>query len=289
MRNVMEHAEDRMDAMNLFPNPENPLEIKIPLFEGPLDLLLHLIRKKEVSIAEVKLSELTSSYLSYIELMQSVNLDIAGEFLEIAATLILIKSRHLLPKPIEEMEDEDEENPEEILRMRLLEYQRFKDAAFEISSRDVLWRDIFTRPETEEFVSDQSEANPEFEDVSVFALMEAFQQVMARRPKITRHIVETENLRIEDRIDQIIQLFNKRPRILFEDLFEDIHERSWLILTFMSLLEMVKIRLITLIQLEHLGPIHCTVHEDFQENLKSWYELQEEEEPQETGGLRLVS
>ena len=137
MRNVMEHAEDRMDAMNLFPNPENPLEIKIPLFEGPLDLLLHLIRKKEVSIAEVKLSELTSSYLSYIELMQSVNLDIAGEFLEIAATLILIKSRHLLPKPIEEMEDEDEENPEEILRMRLLEYQRFKDAAFEISSRDV--------------------------------------------------------------------------------------------------------------------------------------------------------
>ena len=95
----MEHAEDRMDAMHLFPNPENPLEIKISLFEGPLDLLLHLIRKKEVSIAEVKLSELTSSYLSYIELMQSVNLDIAGEFLEIAATLILIKSRHLLPTP----------------------------------------------------------------------------------------------------------------------------------------------------------------------------------------------
>ena len=153
----------------------------------------------------------------------------------------------------------------------------------------MLWRDIFSRPETEEFVSDQNEAIPEFEDVSVFALMEAFQQVMARRPKITRHIVETENLRIEDRIDQIIQLFYKRPRILFEDLFEDIHERSSLILTFMSLLEMVKIRLITLIQLEHIGPIHCTVHEDFQENLKSWYELQEKEEPQETGGLRLVS
>ena len=133
----------------------------------------------------------------------------------------------------------------------------------------------FHPSETEEFVLDQSEANPEFEDVSVFALMEAFQQVMARRPKITRHIVETENLRIEDRIDQIIQLFNKRPRILFEDLFEDIHERSWLILTFMSLLKMVKNCLITLIQLEHSGPIHCTVHEDFQENLKSWYELQE--------------
>ena len=79
----MEHTETRMDALNLFPNPENPLEIKIPLFEGPLDLLLHLIRKKEVSIAEVRLSELTSSYLSYLEMMQSVNLDIAGEFLEL--------------------------------------------------------------------------------------------------------------------------------------------------------------------------------------------------------------
>ncbi|MAA89246.1 MAG: segregation/condensation protein A [Deltaproteobacteria bacterium] len=285
----MEHTETRMDALNLFPNPENPLEIKIPLFEGPLDLLLHLIRKKEVSIAEVRLSELTSSYLSYLEMMQSVNLDIAGEFLEIAATLILIKSRQLLPKPIEEIDEEEVENPEEILRMRLLEYQRFKDAAFEIGSRDVLWRDIFTRPETEEFVSDENEKNPEFEDVSVFALMEAFQQVMARRPKITRHVVETESLRIEDRIDQMIQLFNQRPRILFEDLFENIDQRSWLILTFMSLLEMVKIRLITLIQLEHLGPIHCTIHEDFQGNLKSWYELQEKEEPVENAGLRLVS
>ena len=284
----MEHTETRMDALNLFPNPENPLEIKIPLFEGPLDLLLHLIRKKEVSIAEVRLSELTSSYLSYLEMMQSVNLDIAGEFLEIAATLILIKSRQLLPKPIEEIDEEEEENPEEILRMRLLEYQRFKDAAFEIGSRDVLWRDIFTRPETEEFVSDENEKNPEFEDVSVFALMEAFNQVMARRPKITRHVVETESLRIEDRIDQMIQLFNQRPRILFEDLFEN-DQRSWLILTFMSLLEMVKIHLITLIQLEHIGPIHCTIHEDFQGNLKSWYELQENEEPVENAGLRLVS
>jgi segregation and condensation protein A len=285
----MEHTETRMDALNLFPNPENPLEIKISLFEGPLDLLLHLIRKKEVSIAEVRLSELTSSYLSYIELMQSVNLDVAGEFLEIAATLILIKSRQLLPKPIEEMDDEDEENPEEILRLRLLEYQRFKDAAFEIGSRDLLWRDIFTRPETEELVSEENEKNPEFEDVSVFSLMEAFQQVMARRPKITQHLVETESLRIEDRMDQIIQLFNQRPRILFEELFENIDQRSWLILTFMSLLEMVKIHLITLIQLEHLGPIHCTIHEDFQKNLKSWYELQEKEESSEKNILRLVS
>ena len=112
---------------------------------------------------------------------------------------------------------------------------------------------------------------------------------MTRRPKITQHLVETESLRIEDRMDQIIQLFSQRPRILFEELFENIDQRPWLILTFMSLLEMVKIHLITLIQLEHLGPIHCTVHEDFEKKIKSWYELQEKEESSRNSILRLVS
>ena len=196
----MEHLETRTDAPALFPDLQNPLEIRMSLFEGPLDLLLHLIRKKEVSIAEVRLSELTSSYLAYLNFMQSVNLGIAGEFLEIAATLILIKSRQLLPKPIVEAEELEEENPEEILRLRLLEYQCYKEAAFEIGSRDVLGRDIFARPETEEFISDEMETNPQFEEVSVFALMEAFQRVMERRPKITCHVVETESLKIEDHI-----------------------------------------------------------------------------------------
>ena len=107
--------------------------------------------------------------------------------------------------------------------------------------------------------------------------MEAFQQVMARRPKITRHIVETENLRIEDRIDQIIQLFNSAPGFFLKT-FLKTSMNDPVDFNFMSLLEMVKIRLITLIQLEHLGPIHCTVHEDFQEN-QIWYELQEKKNP----------
>ena len=111
----MEHIETRTDAPPLFPDLQNPLEIRMSLFEGPLDLLLHLIRKKEVSIAEVRLSELTSSYLAYLDFMQSVNLDIAGEFLEIAATLILIKSRQLLPKPVVKLEELEEENPEYVL------------------------------------------------------------------------------------------------------------------------------------------------------------------------------
>ncbi|HIO62134.1 MAG TPA: segregation/condensation protein A, partial [Deltaproteobacteria bacterium] len=164
---IMEDQQINVELSTIFPNPENPLEIKIPLFEGPLDLLLHLIRKKEVSITEVRLSELTASYLEYLDKLQSINLDLAGEFLEIAAMLILIKSRSLLPKSPVDIEELEEEDPEEILRRRLLEYQHYKDAAFELSSLDILGRDVFQRPENVELVSDSEEADPEYEDISV--------------------------------------------------------------------------------------------------------------------------
>ena len=271
---TMEQIKKSVEIPAIFPNPENPLEIKIPLFEGPLDLLLHLIRKKEVSIEEVRLSELTSSYLEYVEMMQTINLDLAGEFLEIATLLILIKSRYLLPKSPEDIEEVEEEDPEEILRRRLLEYQHYKDAAFELSSLDILGRDVFQRPENVELVADNEETTPEYEDISVFALMEAFGRVMKRLPKITRHLIETENVRIEDRIDELISLFGKRKHCLFEELFEDNKPLSWFIITFMAILEMVRLHLITIVQVDQLGAIHCTFHDDFDQNINHWYHLQ---------------
>ena len=271
---TMEQIKKSVEIPAIFPNPENPLEIKIPLFEGPLDLLLHLIRKKEVSIEEVRLSELTSSYLEYVEMMQTINLDLAGEFLEIATLLILIKSRYLLPKSPEDIEEVEEEDPEEILRRRLLEYQHYKDAAFELSSLDILGRDVFQRPEYVELVADNEETAPEYEDISVSALMEAFGRVMKRLPKITRHLIETENVRIEDRIDELISLFGKRKHCLSEELFEDNKPLSWFIITFMAILEMVRLHLITIVQVDLLGAIHCTVHDDFDQNISHWYHLQ---------------
>ena len=271
---TMEQIKKSVEIPAIFPNPENPLEIKIPLFEGPLDLLLHLIRKKEVSIEEVRLSELTSSYLEYVEMMQTINLDLAGEFLEIATLLILIKSRYLLPKSPEDIEEVEEEDPEEILRRRLLEYQHYKDAAFELSSLDILGRDVFQRPEYVELVADNEETAPEYEDISVSALMEAFGRVMKRLPKITRHLIETENVRIEDRIDELISLFGKRKHCLTEELFEDNKPLSWFIITFMAILEMVRLHLITIVQIDHVGAIHCTVHDDFDQNISHWYHLQ---------------
>ena len=269
----MEQIKKRSDIPAIFPNPGNPLEIKIPLFEGPLDLLLHLIRKKEVSIEEVRLSELTSSYLEYVEMMQSINLDLAGEFLEIATLLILIKSRHLLPKPPEEIE-EVEEDPEETLRRRLLEYQYYKDAAFELSSLDILGRDVFQRPEYVELIADNEEDVPEYEDISVSALMEAFGRVMKRLPKITRYLIETENVRTEDRIEELISLFGKRNHCLLEELFENDRPLSWFIITFIAILEMVRLHLITIVQVDQLGTIHCTVHENFDQNISDWYHMQ---------------
>ena len=273
---AMEGEQNSIDVPKIFPNPENPLEIKIPLFEGPLDLLLHLIRKKEVSIAEVRLSELTASYLEYLEKLQSINLDLAGEFLEIAAMLILIKSRSLLPKShVDSKEfEEEEEDPEEILRRRLLEYQHYKDAAFELSSLDILGRDVFQRPENVELVADSEEANPEFEDVSVSALLEAFERVMKRMPKISRLVIEAETIRIEDRIEELIEIFGRKQLCLFEELFEYDKAKIWFIVTFMSILEMVRLRLITIVQIDQLGTIHCSAHEDFEKNSSAWFHLQ---------------
>jgi len=270
-----------MKLSTIFSNPNNSLEIKIPLFEGPLDLLLHLIRKKEVSIAEVKLSELTASYLEYLENLQSINLDLAGEFLEIAATMILIKSRSLLPRSNEDPEELEEEDPEEILRRRLLEYQHYKNAAFELSSLDILGRDIFQRPENVELISDTKESNPNFEDVSVSALMEAFERVLKRIPKINKYVIETETIGIEDRIEELIGSFKNKPNCLFEELFENEKPHSWLILTFIAILEMVRLRLLTVVQVNQLGSIHCKAHNDFEKNLHDWFNLQDANDNEE--------
>ena len=183
----METAVRKSDFL-IFPNPQNPLEIKIPIFEGPLDLLLHLIRKKELDIYQVALSELTNSYLAYVEYMDAVDLDYAGEFLEIAATLIWIKSKHLLPKSPLEVE-EDEEDPEEQLRRQLIEYQKYKQAAFLLSCCDMLGRDVFPRPEIEEEAPTEENAPPQvFEEVSLYGLMDAFRRVM-ERPRQTIHVI----------------------------------------------------------------------------------------------------
>ena len=269
---------EAVPILGIFPDREKPLEVKIEIFEGPLELLLHMIRKKKVSIDEVRLADLTAAYLDYIRALQSVDLDVAGEFLEIAATLILIKSRTLISKPPTEESDE-EEDPEETLRRRLVEYQRFKDAAYTIGSRDWLGRDVFPRGEEDIEVSahkvgEISTAHILSEDISLIDLLDSFKQVMQRSPRIQYHQVEPEKYRIEDRILELLNMLQTKNSLLFEHLFPRFQNKKYFILTFLAVLEMLKYRLIQVVQSESFGPIHCISHPELEKTLPNWHKLE---------------
>ena len=266
---------EAVPALGIYPDREKPFEVKIEVFEGPLELLLHLIRKKKVSIDEVRLADLTAAYLSYIRALQAVDLDIAGEFLEIAATLILIKSRTLLPRPPLMEEGEEGEDPEEALRRRLMEYQRFKDAAYAIGARDWLGRDVFPRgegnlEESVEKADEISENQSVSGEVSLIDLLDSFKLVMKRSPKIHQHQIEPERYRIEDRIIDLLNMLQTKASLSYENLYPKSHNRSHLILTFLAVLEMLKHRLIQVVQSETFGPIHCLPHPDLEKTLPMW-------------------
>ena len=269
---------EAVPILGIFPDREKPLEVKIEIFEGPLELLLHMIRKKKVSIDEVRLADLTAAYLDYIRALQSVDLDVAGEFLEIAATLILIKSRTLISKPTVEESDE-EEDPEETLRRRLVEYQRFKDAAYTIGSRDWLGRDVFPRGEEDIEVSahkvgEISTTHTLSEDISLIDLLDSFKQVMQRSPRIQYHQVEPEKYRIEDRILELLNMLQTKNSLIFEHLFPRFQNKKYFILTFLAVLEMLKYRLIQVVQSESFGPIHCLPHPELEKTLPIWHKLE---------------
>ena len=266
---------EAVPALGIYPDREKPFEVKIEVFEGPLELLLHLIRKKKVSIDEVRLADLTAAYLSYIRALQAVDLDIAGEFLEIAATLILIKSRTLLPRSPLTEEGEEGEDPEEALRRRLMEYQLFKDAAYAIGARDWLGRDVFPRGEdnleesvekADEIIENQSVSG----EVSLIDLLDSFKLVMKRSPKIHQHQIEPERYRIEDRIIDLLNMLQTKASLSYENLYPKSHNRPHLILTFLAVLEMLKHRLIQVVQSEAFGPIHCLPHPDLEKTLPMW-------------------
>ena len=266
---------ETVPVLGIYPDREKPLEVKIEIFEGPLELLLHLIRKKKVSIDEVRLADLTAAYLSYIRALQAVDLDIAGEFLEIAATLILIKSRTLLPRSPLTEEGEEGEDPEEALRRRLMEYQRFKDAAYAIGARDWLGRDVFPRGEdnleesvekADEIIENQSVSG----EVSLIDLLDSFKLVMKRSPKIHQHQIEPERYRIEDRIIDLLNMLQTKASLSYENLYPKSYNRPHLILTFLAVLEMLKHRLIQVVQSEAFGPIHCLPHPDLEKTLPMW-------------------
>jgi len=229
--------------------------LKLENFEGPLDLLLHLIRKHEVNIYDIPIALVTEQYLGYIELMQELNLDVAGEFLVMAATLIHIKSRTLLPRPPTDEElAAEEEDPREALVRRLLEHQRFKAAAELLHDRETLRSAQWPRSDASLADVAGEDVEPELE-VDLFSLLAAFRGVLERakhRPKV---LLPPEQVSIESRIEVLLSRLSETEACGFADLFGDVSSRGDLIVTFLALLEMIRLKLVRIYQSGAFGEI----------------------------------
>ncbi len=227
-------------------------DIHLRNFEGPLDLLMHLIQKNEMDIYDIPIAEITSQYLAILDTMRNLNLDVAGEFLLMAATLLHIKSRMLLPVHQDDEIAEEEEDPRAELVRRLLEYQKYKAAASTLENRDLLDRNVFVRnfpaPEL-------AEPEVELESVSLFDLVEAFRALFQRLPESKVHEVEAERLSVADRINAVLAILSQRESLEFLELFSARADRHEVVVTFLALLELVRLRTVRLMQNSRFGSI----------------------------------
>jgi segregation and condensation protein A len=234
--------------------------VKLDSFEGPLDLLLHLIKKHEVDLYEIRVSQVTDQYLAYLREARELNLDIAGEFLVMAATLIYLKSRALLPpEERDEFDEEEPLDPEAQLIQQLIEHERFQKVAAALAQRPVLGRDVFRRTVVEaapgEFVEPMRPAG-------VGDLLLALQRVLTRRANQPVHRVAQEHISIRDGIDLVLEQLREVRRVTFEKLFPEDASRSRIIVTFLAILELIKIGALTATQETAYGEIEVVLLRD---------------------------
>lgn len=233
------------------------MEVRLDIFEGPLDLLLHLIKENKLDINNIPVALITEQYLSYLELMKSLNLDVAGEFLLMAATLAHIKSQTLLPPDPDQIDPEDEGmDPREALVRRLLEYQKYKNVADTLWARPLLDRDVFVRPSSPKRVL-RSDEPAELVEIGVFALVEAFHRILKNVALEQPHDVELEpisviecSLAIKDRVR-----ISHEGSIRFQDLFEGRQTRMRVVTTFLALLDLIRQRVVSVFQADAFSDI----------------------------------
>ncbi len=249
------------DGINPIPFDDAFYRVELPSFEGPLDLLLHLIQKHELDIMDIPVAFVTEKYLEFLRLMQTLNLDVAAEYLLMAATLAHIKSRMLLPTPPPEEaqaegQGELEEDPRVALIRRLLEYQKFKTAGEALASRGVAGRDVFPRGAD---VRDEATQNAPLAPIGLFSLMEALQRVAAKKKLTLAHEITPERVSISQRIAELVDALRIRKTATFEDLFERDESTADLVVTFLALLEMTRLRMTRLYQASPLDTIHVSL------------------------------
>jgi segregation and condensation protein A len=213
------------------------------IFEGPMDLMVHLIRKNDLDIYDIPIALITDQYLQYLELMRAMNIDYAGDFLLMASTLTQIKSRMLLPT--HDGEEEDEDPMQEITRP-LLEYLQMKSAADQLLERNLLGENTFVRnPSRDEFLTNPDD---EFIKIGLFELIDAFQKILERIPDGHRVELTADEISVKDKISQIVEILEAKTSITLLELFSDNPDKHEVIITFLAILEMVKLTLIRIIQ-----------------------------------------
>ncbi len=234
--------------------PDDVPRIHLPIFEGPLDLLLYLIRKDKIDIHDIPIAPIAREYMEYLDLMKELNLELAGEFLVMAATLIHIKSKMLVPiEPTEATGDEDMIDPRDELVQRLLEFQRYKEAAGVLHQRREIRAATWTRPDA--VVPKFEDAGEEMLEAGLFDLISAFKELLDRRKALFAHEVEPEGKSVEDRIQEILGLIREGSSIEFLDLFEDQRTKMDMIVTFLALLELIRLKRVKVYQKGIFGPI----------------------------------
>ena len=239
-------------------------EVRLEVFEGPLELLLHLIRKNEVDIFDIPIAKITDHYLEYLDMMRSLNISIAGDFLVMASTLMYIKSKMLLPGSSEE----EEEDPRVAITRPLLEYMRFKEMAGELSERELLERDVFARRLGLEFQSQFAEQDTLL-DVSLFQLMDAFKRLVDQRLPGAQLKLQLEKYSLKEKTAYLLDRLKVCRTLLFDDLFSEDRSISEFVITFLALLEIVQMGLVRVTQPHPDATIRLEAHFE-EEDDRTW-------------------
>ena len=254
-------------------------QCNLDIFEGPLDLLLHLIKEQKMDIYDIRIAEITKQYFSYLDLLSELNLEMVGEYLVLAAELAKIKSKTLLPIP----ETEEDvltaagEDPRAELMRRLLEYQRYKEAAFELRQKEYDQQQLFSR--TGEVVLENSEEELLIE-ANVFDLLTAFQKVLKEKSFKKNYEIKVTTLSVSDRISGILEILNASESVTFDSLFTTLNTKQEVIVTFLAILELMRMQLIRSQQARQFDVIriYTAVNRETQEEiLKEFYDAEENE------------
>ncbi len=231
-------------------------KIKLDIFEGPLDLLLYLVKKDHLNIYDIPIAQVTQQYLAYLELMKLLDLNIAGEFLVMAATLMQIKSKMLLPaEPNQQIEEE--EDPRQELVKRLLEYEKFKEIAENLRDRETGQQEVFKRPKTDTPDTANVETEIYFE-ASIFDLISAFSKALENVPKEVFYEVIKDEFTVEEKIHQVLHLLLVKPTLAISELFSSAKNKIEIVVNFLAILELIRMKEIVVFQKEQFQEIQIS-------------------------------